>query len=201
MKKVLQLLLFVSCFVVVAGGCAKKEIIRNDKTGTVTTTSDAAPSNDSPAQVKNQPVQEPATKETGEIQADEHLNPLAGSAGLGTEMPNIHFDFDSALLSTAARDILVKNAPWIKDLEAVTMGIQGHCDERGSDEYNLALGEKRAKAAMQYLTLLGVPAERLKIISYGSEKPVDPAHNETGLRKLYSPLRAKCLACRRVSVR
>ena len=182
MKKVLQLLLFVSCFVVVAGGCAKKEIIRNDKSDAVATTSDAAPSNDSPAQVKNQPVQEPAAK-TGEMQTDEHLNPLAGSAGLGTEMPNIRFDFDSALLSTAARDILAKNATWIKDLEAVTIGIQGHCDERGSDEYNLALGEKRAKAAMQYLTLLGVPAERLKTISYGNEKPLEPAHNEAAWAK------------------
>ena len=183
MKKVLQLLLLVLCSVVFAGGCAKKEIIRNDKSDAVATTSGAAPSNDSPAQVKNQPVQEPAAKETGEIQTDEHLNPLAGSAGLGTEMPNIHFDFDSALLSTAARDILAKNATWIKDLEAVTIGIQGHCDERGSDEYNLALGEKRAKAAMQYLTLLGVPAERLQTISYGNEKPLDPAHNETAWAK------------------
>jgi peptidoglycan-associated lipoprotein len=58
------------------------------------------------------------------------------------------------------------------------VSIEGHCDERGSDEYNLALGEKRAKAAMSYLVTLGVPAARLSIISYGEEKPLDAGHGE-----------------------
>jgi peptidoglycan-associated lipoprotein len=61
--------------------------------------------------------------------------------------------------------------------------IQGNCDERGSDEYNLALGERRAKVAMDYLATLGVPAERLSIISYGKEKPVDPGHDEAAWAK------------------
>jgi peptidoglycan-associated lipoprotein len=61
--------------------------------------------------------------------------------------------------------------------------IEGNCDERGSDEYNLALGEKRAKSAMKYLETLGVPAERLSVISYGKEKPADPGHDEAAWAK------------------
>ena len=67
----------------------------------------------------------------------------------------------------------------IKKERADKVRIAGNCDERGSDEYNLALGEKRAKAAMEYLVTMGIPSERLSFISYGKEKPVDAGHNET----------------------
>ena len=65
----------------------------------------------------------------------------------------------------------------------VRVEIEGHCDERGSDEYNLALGEKRAKAAMAYLSTLGVPPEQLSIISYGKERPLDAGQNEESWAK------------------
>ncbi len=71
----------------------------------------------------------------------------------------------------------------LKALSGVDIRIEGHCDERGSDEYNLALGERRAQAAMNYLATLGVPASRMSTISYGEEKPLDPGHNEEAWAK------------------
>jgi peptidoglycan-associated lipoprotein len=96
----------------------------------------------------------------------------------------IYFDFDSYVLSQQARDVLSKNADLLKNKDtSLKIQIEGNCDERGSDEYNLALGEKRAKSAFNYLVTLGVPAERLSVISYGKEKPVDPGHDEAAWAK------------------
>ena len=71
----------------------------------------------------------------------------------------------------------------MKKNSALKVRIEGHCDERGSDEYNLALGERRAKAAMNYLVTLGIADKRLSVISYGKEKPVDPGHDEAAWAK------------------
>jgi peptidoglycan-associated lipoprotein len=71
----------------------------------------------------------------------------------------------------------------MKKNDSVNIQIAGHCDERGSDEYNLALGEKRAKAAMDYIVTLGIPASRLSTLSYGKEKPLDPGHDEAAWAK------------------
>ncbi|MCL2760371.1 MAG: peptidoglycan-associated lipoprotein Pal [Desulfuromonadales bacterium] len=98
-------------------------------------------------------------------------------------LQTIHFEFDSYILSQAARDILYKNAQYLLKRYNGNVRLEGHTDERGSDEYNLALGEKRAKSAMNYLITLGVPANRMSVISYGKEKPVDPASNEEAWAK------------------
>jgi peptidoglycan-associated lipoprotein len=95
----------------------------------------------------------------------------------------IHFAFDSFELDSEARDVLKQKAKILKNYPEIKMVIEGHCDERGTEEYNLALGERRARAAYEFLILLGVDAGRLRIISYGEEKPVDPAHNETAWAK------------------
>jgi peptidoglycan-associated lipoprotein len=89
-------------------------------------------------------------------------------AGLNT----VHFDYDSANLDTQARKTLAENAEWIRSHADVTVQVEGHCDARGSVEYNLALGERRAKAVKSYLTSLGVDSKRMTIISYGEEKPL-----------------------------
>jgi len=104
------------------------------------------------------------------------------AAALAAGLRKIYFDFDSAALSEGARETLAKNAQFLTRQNSAVQ-IEGHCDERGSDEYNLALGERRARSAMEYLVRLGVPAQRLSIISYGSEKPVDPGHDEAAYAK------------------
>jgi len=93
-------------------------------------------------------------------------------------MKRIQFDFDQFTLSSEARQILNANAKYLKAMSDVKVVIEGHCDERGSDEYNLALGESRALAAKSYLVSLGISAKRLSVISYGEEKALVDASNE-----------------------
>ncbi|PLY00033.1 MAG: peptidoglycan-associated lipoprotein [Desulfuromonas sp.] len=100
-----------------------------------------------------------------------------------SDLTRVHFDFDSYVLKPKARRTLAQNAEVLKALSGLKVRIEGHCDERGSDEYNLALGERRAQAAMNYMATLGVPASRMSTISYGEEKPLDPGHDEEAWAK------------------
>jgi peptidoglycan-associated lipoprotein len=90
----------------------------------------------------------------------------------------VYFELDSDQLSDAGRSVLQANAALLKRYSTWTITLEGHCDERGTAEYNLALGERRASAARDYLVSLGVAANRLKTVSYGSEFPFDPGHEE-----------------------
>ncbi len=91
---------------------------------------------------------------------------------------DVNFDFDKSDITSTARSILQDNADWIRSNTDVKVQIEGHCDERGTEEYNLALGERRANAVKNYLVSLGVDGERLYTISYGEELPLDPGHDE-----------------------
>lgn len=93
-------------------------------------------------------------------------------------LADIRFDFDSASLSAAARSTLDDHADMLTTYGTLTILIEGHCDERGTVEYNLALGERRANAVFTYLVSLGISTSRLKTISYGKEFPLDPGHSE-----------------------
>jgi len=95
-----------------------------------------------------------------------------GEAATAGPMKDVNFDFDSVVLSEVARSTLKANADWLKSNTAARIQIEGHCDERGTAEYNMALGAKRAQAAMDYLATLGVAASRMSTISYGEEIPV-----------------------------
>jgi peptidoglycan-associated lipoprotein len=96
---------------------------------------------------------------------------------------DIFFEFDSAVLLAGAQVILKKKAEWLINNSDVTATIEGHCDERGTNEYNLALGERRAESAKTFLMDLGIAGSRLNSISYGEERPVDPGHNEEAWAK------------------
>ena len=95
----------------------------------------------------------------------------------------IYFAYDSSDVDDAGRQILQANAAVLKKYPSWVITIEGHCDERGTAEYNLALGERRAVAARQYLISLGLDANRLRTVSYGSEFPFDPAHQESAWSK------------------
>jgi peptidoglycan-associated lipoprotein len=90
----------------------------------------------------------------------------------------IFFDFDKYTLKPWSLEVLNRIASFLKANPSITIQIVGNCDERGTVEYNLALGERRAKAAMDYIVSLGIEKERISIISYGKEKPIDPGHTE-----------------------
>ena len=100
-----------------------------------------------------------------------------------SQFATAYFDFDKYNLRPDARSALDKDYALLKEFPDVIIKIEGHCDERGTIEYNLSLGEKRAKAAMDYLVGLGISANRISIISYGKERPVDPGHNEAAWAK------------------
>jgi peptidoglycan-associated lipoprotein len=106
---------------------------------------------------------------------------IPGASDVTTEggpLADIYFEYDHYTLTDAAKAILDQHAAWIKGHAQVKVTVEGHCDERGTVEYNLALGDKRARAARDYLVGQGVPEARLTEMSVGKERPLDPAHNE-----------------------
>lgn len=118
-------------------------------------------------------VQEPTFSEE-ELFLQKSLDQINREKPLGM----IYFDYDKALVRDDAKATLDSNAAWLKKFRTVKILVEGHCDERGTEEYNLALGEKRAKSAQDYLLSLGVGSERMKIISYGKSQPNNPGHDE-----------------------
>lgn len=100
-----------------------------------------------------------------------------------TQFKTVYFDFDKYDLRADAKASLDANFALLQEFPDAIIKIEGHCDERGTVEYNLSLGEKRAKAVMTYLGGRGIAAARMSIISYGKERPVDPGHNETAWAK------------------
>lgn len=96
---------------------------------------------------------------------------------------NIHFAFDSSVLSNQAQEILNNKADYLRANSGVTVTVEGHCDERGTASYNIALGERRAKSVRDFLVDLGISANRLKTISYGEERPLAIGPNEASWAK------------------
>jgi peptidoglycan-associated lipoprotein len=99
------------------------------------------------------------------------------------ENQDIHFDFDKSTLTPAAQAILRDKSAYLMANANVSVIIEGHCDERGTNEYNMALGDRRASSAKNFLVDLGIASGRLTTISYGEEKPIDPASNEAAWTK------------------
>jgi peptidoglycan-associated lipoprotein len=180
-KVMVRFFVVLSCWTLLAAGCAKKELMKGE--GEITPAPTAKPV-ETPAKppIREEVVQEKAVKEAPTAISEETALSSA-AAQLQAALEKIYFDFDSFVLSTQARDSLSRDAKLLLKYGSAKVQIEGHCDERGSDEYNLALGEKRAKAAMSYLVTLGVPSSQLSFISYGKEKPADPGHDEAAWAK------------------
>ena len=123
------------------------------------------------------PMREPMPPEP--IPSDDVAGRSLDDLNKDSPLKPVFFDYDSSDVNDAGRTILEANAAVLKKYSSWVITIEGHCDERGTAEYNLALGERRAVAARQYLISLGLDANRLRTVSYGSEFPFDPAHQET----------------------
>jgi len=139
---------------------------------TPATTKPEAPSAAQPSAAQKAPASRPASPSSSLGAAQR------GTAPAGGPLKDIHFDFDKYDLRADARDVLKANAAWLKANGSARVEIEGHCDERGTNEYNLALGAKRAQAAKDYLASLGISQARLSTISYGEELPVCKEQNE-----------------------
>jgi peptidoglycan-associated lipoprotein len=117
--------------------------------------------------------------DTGAVTSDPLADKSPEDINSNSPLKPIFFTFDSDELDDAARQALNDNAQVLKKYSTWIIAIEGHCDERGTAEYNLALGDRRALAAKNFLLSLGVSAARIKTVSYGKEFPFDPGHTET----------------------
>jgi peptidoglycan-associated lipoprotein len=108
---------------------------------------------------------------------------VSDADGQGGPLEDIQFAYDQSDLTDQARATLERNAQWMRAHPAAKVRVEGHCDERGTVEYNLALGERRAQATRDYLVSLGVEAGRLSTVSYGKERPLDPSSTDAAFAK------------------
>ncbi|MBG0776833.1 MAG: peptidoglycan-associated lipoprotein Pal [Desulfovibrionaceae bacterium] len=168
--KWLRLAVFLTLCMTVAFGCAKKQV-------------ETAPM-EQPAAAQQAPAAEqPAAAQSGSDLASSELTQKLNQAKAEITGGRIFFDFDKFDLKPEARDVLKAKAALLKQFGDIRVLIEGHCDERGTQEYNLALGERRARASYEFLVLLGVPASQLEMVSYGEEYPLDPGHDEAAWAK------------------
>jgi len=105
------------------------------------------------------------------------------AAAKETKLESVYFDFDLWSIREDQKDIMQKNSEWLKANPKVKVRLEGHCDERGTAEYNLALGQKRAEAVKAFLEGLGINRQRISAISFGKERPLDPGHDEVAWAK------------------
>ncbi len=168
-------LLFVIPGLLFTASCAKKEVM-------------SEPAMEAPAQEESAAdAQKAKEEELARQRAEEER--LRQEAAMREAARNkflsedIHFEFDSSVLSQEAQGILGDKAEYLRNNPDVSVIVEGHCDERGTNEYNLALGDRRATSAKTYLVDLGVAEARLTTISYGEERPVDTGQNEEAWAK------------------
>lgn len=178
-----------------AFGCAKKQAVKSTDTaaaeGTPSTASTSTGEKAPEGVVSETLKPEASAAETASAQPAGMRVASAAEAAAGVsateEKPSlfrdIHFDFDKALIRDDAKPVLASVSDYLKNNKGAKLLIEGHCDERGTSEYNMALGDRRADSARKYLVSLGVPAGVLSTLSFGEEKPMDPGHNEEAWAK------------------
>jgi len=173
-KKSFIITIFILCFGLIMIGCPKKTTVREEPSVT----------KEEAAKAEAERAKETKAKEQFEKSLVAEKTPgIAGEVFESSLLKDIHFDFDRYDLRPGDASILRENAALLKKYSNVKVQIEGHCDERGTVEYNLALGERRANSAKDYLISLGISQARISTISYGKEKPLDPAHNEAAWAK------------------
>jgi len=166
-----MLILVLSFSFIFMSGCAKEQVVKDEVL--VTEEEKAA---DTVTEEREALLKE---EEEARAALEERELVIQEAAAFG----DIRFDFDKYDLRPEAREIIREHADWLLKHTEFEVIIEGHCDERGSGEYNLALGERRAGAARDYLVTLGVDNGRLTTISYGEELPLDPSHSEEAWTK------------------
>jgi peptidoglycan-associated lipoprotein len=130
-----------------------------------------------------EPVQEPGGVPPEPVPEDSILSGSIDDINRNSPLQPAFFDLDSSEIDATAQRALEHNSEMLKKYPNFQISIEGHADERGTAEYNLALGERRAVSARNYLVSLGISADRVKIVSYGKEFPFDPGHNEEAWAK------------------
>ena len=186
-QRMIMMMTALGLAALLAGGCASNEMVKSEAAPQVTARQEAPKATetinkaDTATSVATQKAAETVKVEPAKTTEAPVVAPSAvSSPGFET----VYFDFDKSDLRQDARNSLAKNAEtMLKAKAGAKVSIEGHCDERGSAEYNLALGERRAKSVQQYLLTLGVQPERLSVVSYGKEKPAVQGNEEAAWAK------------------
>ena len=197
-KKSLVLLVLILCLGLIITGCPKKTVLKEEPS--VKKAEEPVAEREKAAKVdEEKAAKEAKEKELARIREEEAKRAkekefektlvvkkepgITGEVFESKMLKDIHFDFDKYDIRPGDAEILKENAALLMKNPGVKIQIEGHCDERGTVEYNLALGERRANSAMKYLSSLGITGDRISTISYGKEKPLDPGHNEEAWAK------------------
>jgi peptidoglycan-associated lipoprotein len=200
MRKSYLILILVLCFGLILAGCPKKTVMKDEPTVKKSEEASRLEAERERA-AKEKAEREARERESAKIKEEEARKAkekekefeksLVAKKQPGIEgevlesrlLKDVHFDFDKYDIRPEDGPVLRENAALLMKSPAVKVQIEGHCDERGTAEYNLALGERRANSTKKYLVSLGVPTDRLSTISYGEEAPLDPGHHEEAWAK------------------
>jgi peptidoglycan-associated lipoprotein len=196
-RKSIGILILILCLGLILTGCPKKTVVKEEPS--LKKAEELAAGRERAAKLEaERAAKEVQEKELAKIREEEAKKAreefeksLVAKKESGIEgeilesklLKDIHFDFDKYDIRPGDAEILKENAALLKKYTNVKIQIEGHCDERGTNEYNLALGERRANSTKKYLSSLGISPDRISTISYGEERPLDPGHNEEAWAK------------------
>ena len=178
-RQIVLLIAIVSVIDAIACGGKKPPLARPAPPATSATTGNPPSRPPSPPE----PVGEPTVVPPEPVRDDAISSASLDDLNKSSPLKPVFFELDSSDLNSAGQKALDENAVLLKKYSSWTITVEGHCDERGTAEYNLALGERRAITARAYLVSLGIPADRLRTASYGKEFPFDPGHDESAFSK------------------
>jgi peptidoglycan-associated lipoprotein len=190
-KKSLSLLVLILCLGLIMAGCPKKTVMKEEPSATKSEEARKLEAEQAAKEAKERELAKMKEEEAKRAQEKEFEKSLVAKKTPGIEgevfesslLKDIHFDFDKYDIRPADAEILKGNAALLTRYPKMKIQIEGHCDERGTVEYNLALGERRANSTKKYLITLGLAGDRVSAISYGKERPLDPGHNEEAWAK------------------
>jgi peptidoglycan-associated lipoprotein len=187
-KRSLVVLILILCVGLMLAGCPKKTVVKEEPSAR-RAEEQALAERERAAKLEAEEAARIREEEAKREKAFEKSLVAKREPGIAGEvfeshmLKDIHFNFDRYDIRPGDAQILKENAGLLMKYSSVKIQIEGHCDERGTREYNLALGERRANSARNYLVSLGLSADRISTISYGEEKPADPGHNEEAWAK------------------
>ena len=165
------LVVFGCSSIFLLSSCAKKQVVAEEKEITAPP-EEVAKVEEEKARIEKLKELEMAKKKEAEEK------PWEDRRGIRFEAESIYFDFDKSFIRQDYRPVLEKKAEFLKDNPNIRIIIEGNCDERGTNEYNLALGDRRSTSALNFIVSLGISPDRVETISYGEERPLSLGHNE-----------------------
>ncbi len=171
--KGLSIFIVVLCLGVILSGCTQK-VVKDEPTDKSAEVSQAGKD----AKEADKSREEVVKKEFEKSLVAKKTPGIEGVVLESKMLKDIHFDFDKYNIQPGEAEVLKENSALVKKFPGMKLQIEGHCDERGTGEYNLALGERRANSVKKYLASLGISPSSISTISYGEERPFDPGHSE-----------------------